>query len=164
MNSLNDILSVFPFAFKNVKRWRFRFLALGILVLITTNLSILYQSMLLSEQDTGSQQAVELNIPYELLVKLPEGVGPKKLSDLPEPLNAYDYGKGRADIFTMYSKPMPFSHAENIFIQKSYSPFNTWDIWGIEKTTEFFTWSTQTDADSNQLDSGFIKLWRALWL
>lgn len=158
MSSLRDILSVFPFAFKNINRWRFRFLTLGVLVLITTNLSILYQSMLFSKQQTGSQQAVELNVPYELLVKLPEGVAPKALPDLPEPLNAYDYGKGRADVYTMYSKPLPFSHAENIIIQKCYSPFNTWDIWGMEETTKFFTWHTQTKPESNQIDSGTIIL------
>jgi hypothetical protein len=125
MSKLKSIIAVLPFAMKNLGRWRFRLLTIGLLVIMTANLSVLYQSMLLSQQNTGSLQAVQLELPYDLLVRLPEGATPKPLEALPAPLDPYDYGKGKSNIYTVLSKPMPFSHAENLLIYPCFSPYGT---------------------------------------
>lgn len=158
MSKLKSIIAVLPFAMKNLGRWRFRLLTIGLLVIMTANLSVLYQSMLLSQQNTGSLQAVQLELPYDLLVRLPEGAMPKPLEALPAPLDPYDYGKGKSNIYTVLSKPMPFSHAENLLIYPCFSPYGTWEVWGIEQGSEFFTWDTLTEKAVNQIIPGEILL------
>jgi len=162
MNKLKSLWAVWPLAFKNIGRWRFRLLTIGVLVMLTANLSVLYQSMLISEQNTGSLQAVKLQLPYDLLVRLPEGMSPKTLEELPAPLDPYDYAKGKANIYNILSKPTPFSQAENVSMHTCYSPFAAWEVWGISKESSLFRWDTDSLVGDNHLQSGEIVLPAAL--
>ncbi|MCE5196294.1 MAG: ABC transporter permease [Negativicutes bacterium] len=162
MNKLKSMLAVWPLAGKNIVRWRFRLLTIGVLVMLTANLSVLYQSMLISERNTGSSQAVKLQLPYDLLVRLPQGMLPKPLEELPAPLNPYDYGKGKANITNILSVPRPFSQAENVSMHLCYSPFAAWEVWGINKESYFFHWDNTNGVEDNHLQSAQIVLPAAL--
>ena len=84
----NTLMTILYLGRKNIKRWWGRLSVIAILLMLTTTLSIFYNSMLTSEQTEVSSEIERLNLPYDLLVKLPNGIFPLKLDLLPKPLNS----------------------------------------------------------------------------
>ena len=87
-SSINNLLAILQLVQKNIKRWWGRLSVIVILVMLTTTLSIFYHSMLISEQTKATIEMQRLELPYDLLVKLPKGTPPLLLNQLPKPLDS----------------------------------------------------------------------------
>lgn len=149
-------------AFKNMKRWWGRLAVIAVLVLLTSTLNVLYHSMLISQQTKSTAETERLELPYDLLVKLPENMQPIDLEELPKPLNSklmvkttYNWEQNRWKELTyeVPSVPTAFSYAETAAGGLADTAYNRWDILGVRQDTAIFrfaadelqgTWLSQT--------------------
>ena len=148
----NRAAALVKLAGKNMQRWWGRLAVIAVLVLLTTTLNVLYHSMLISQQAKSGAEVEKLELPYDLLIKLPENRVPLDLAELPKPLDSklivktsYSWEQNRWKEFTyeIPSVPTAFQYAESAAGGLADTAYNRWDILGIRQDTAVFQFSAE---------------------
>lgn len=167
----NTLMTILYLGRKNIKRWWGRLSVIAILLMLTTTLSIFYNSMLTSEQTEVSSEIERLNLPYDLLVKLPNGIFPLKLDLLPKPLNStliqktyrsWEQNRWKEFTYELPSEPQSFSYAESAAGGVVETEHGRWEILGIQADSLFYDDLRETVVGNWLRDPGDLVLPREL--
>ena len=146
-SSVNNLLAILQLVQKNIKRWWGRLSVIVILVMLTTTLSIFYHSMLISEQTKATIEMQRLELPYDLLVKLPKGTPPLLLNQLPKPLDStlmrktvrsWEQNQWKEITYEVPSVPQSFTYAESAAGGVVETKQGNWEVLGIQADSLFY--------------------------
>lgn len=121
--------SIHHLLIRNLVRWRWRLGLIAFLVAVSTSISILYGGMLQKFQAESIENIEPLNLPYDILVILPDQQTPRTQFDN---LGTYRY-ESQGGVYRGRSTEIPITiqEAEEILALELQTPFGLWEVWGI---------------------------------
>jgi ABC-type lipoprotein release transport system permease subunit len=144
---MNTLQAVMELGVKNLKRWWGRLTVIAVLVMLTTTLSVFYQSMLINERWQLTEEVSRLALPYDLLVKLPKSLSPLPVEQLPKPLDSkqmerivrsWEQNQIKERIYEVPSVPQSFVYAESAAGGMVETSFGNWDVLGVNPDSVFY--------------------------
>lgn len=120
---------------KNIKRWRWRLMLIGVLVAGSVAVAILYSSAL-SDQSREKQESVQpLNMPYDVLVLLPQRQKP--LTEFPALATYTPNLSGTINRGRVTSIPVTVQKSDTALAITLSSTYKTLEVWGVEAEHQF---------------------------
>ena len=137
---------------QNIRRWRMRFISIGILVALTFVLHVLYAGFLASSQNSRASAMPLLELPYDIMITVAPGeriLGESELPEMPYTSN----GRNRIPMIDTMER------AAKVTVDSVYGAFT---VLGVEPGSKIYT-SSIVNVEGNWLQqAGDIVLPRGL--
>ena len=137
---------------QNIRRWRMRFLSIGILVALTFVLHVLYAGFLASSQNSRASAMPLLELPYDIMITVAPGeriLGESELPEMPYTSN----GRNRIPMIDTMEQ------AAKVTVDSGYGAFT---VLGVEPSSTIYTSSIVNVEGAWLQQAGDIVLPRSL--